>query len=308
VVQVEEFEQLAERVSNWGRWGADDQRGTLNFITPAVVARSAAAVVTGEAFSLGMDLSPAGPQTGIVAGRINPLRTMLAINKPIRPAGDSPAYSDDIVTVPLQGATHWDALSHMSRGGLLYNGIPAEVIGTEGATKLGIDAAGVIFSRGVLLDVARHEQVDKLPDRYEITNQVLRDVEKAQGTPVADGDIVLIRTGACGAFLRGDRAGYRAEPSGLVYDAPLFFSDRNVAAVAIDNMPAELRSPDPADVDLPVHVLCLIMMGLPLGENWVLEDLAAACGQDRRYSFLLSATPERFVYSTGGMVNPVAVR
>jgi kynurenine formamidase len=308
VVQVEEFEQLAERVSNWGRWGADDQRGTLNFITPAVVARSAAAVVTGEAFSLGMDLSPAGPQTGIVAGRINPLRTMLAINKPIRPTGDSPAYSDDIVTVPLQGATHWDALSHMSRGGFLYNGIPAEVIGTEGATKLGIDAAGVIFSRGVLLDVARHEQVDKLPDRYEITSQVLRDVEAAQGTPVAGGDIVLIRTGACGAFLRGDRAGYRAEPSGLVYDAPLFFSERDVAAVAIDNMPAELRSPDPADVDLPVHILCLIMMGLPLGENWVLEDLAAACDQDRRYSFLLSATPERFLYSTGGMVNPVAVR
>ena len=308
MVQLDEFELLAAQVSNWGRWGTGDQRGTLNFITPAVVARSAAAVVTGEVFSLGMDLSPAGPQTGIVAGRINPLRTMLAINKPIRPAGDSPAYSDDIVTMPIQGATHWDALSHMSRGGVLYNGIPADVIGADGAAKLGIDAAGVIFSRGVLLDVARHEHVDKLPNRYEISNQVLREVEAAQGTPVREGDIVLIRTGACGAFLRGDRAGYRADPSGLVYDAPLFFSERSVAAVAIDNMPAELRSPDPSAVDLPVHVLCLIMMGLPLGENWVLEGLAEACDRDRRYSFLLSATPERFLYSTGGMVNPVAVR
>jgi kynurenine formamidase len=233
---------------------------------------------------------------------------MLAINKPIRETGDSPSYNDDIVTAPVQGATHWDALSHISRRGVMYNGIPADVISADGAAKLGIETAGVIFTRGVLLDVARHEKVDKLPNRYEITKQVLEDVEAAQGTPVREGDIVVVRTGAGGAFARSDRPGYRADPSGLVSDAALYLSQRNVAAVAVDNMAAELRPLDPDGIDLPVHVLCLIMMGLPLGENWVLEELAAACHADRRYAFLLSATPERFTNSTGGMVNPVAVR
>lgn len=309
MLSVAEFDVLAEQVSNWKRWGADDQLGTLNFITPDVVRRGTAAVVTGESFSLAMPLSLNGPQNGTgVPGRINPVRTMLAVNTPMSDSPDSCAYSDDIVVTPTQAATHWDALSHCSHRGVMYNGIPADAIDSSGATRLGIETAGTVVSRGVLLDVARHRGVDRLPNRFAVTRAVLEAVEEAQGVRVEEGDIVLVRTGQVSYFLAGDVPGYRRRVPALDHDAPLFFHERRAAAAAIDNMPMELLPSNVEDLMLPVHVLCLVMMGMIQGQNWVLEDLAAACAQDRRYTFLLNATPERFLRSTGGLVHPVAVR
>jgi kynurenine formamidase len=310
VVTVEQFDALAAKVSNWGRWGGQDQRGTLNLVTPAVVRKGTAAVQSGEVFSLGMSLSLDGPQNGVgVPGRINPLRTMLAVNQPMGEGPDSVAYSDDIVVTPTQAATHWDALSHVSHRGLMYNGIAAAAIDAFGAWKLGIEDAGAIVSRGILLDVARHQGAARLPNGFALTADVLRAVEQAQGAGVEEGDIVLIRTGQAGFFLDGDIPGYRKRPvPALDWDAPLFFHERGAAAVALDNMPFEMLPSNVPDIVLPVHVLCLVMMGLLQGQNFVLEDLAAACAADRRYTFLLQATPERFLRSTGGLVNPVAVR
>ncbi|WP_416957309.1 cyclase family protein [Streptomyces sp. Agncl-13] len=309
MLSVAEFDVLAEQVSNWKRWGADDQLGTLNFITPDVVRRGTAAVVTGESFSLAMPLSLNGPQNGTgVPGRINPVRTMLAVNTPMSDSPDACAYSDDIVVTPTQAATHWDALSHCSHRGVMYNGIPADAIDSSGATRLGIETAGIVVSRGVLLDVARHQGVDRLPNRFAVTRAVLEAVEEAQGVRVEEGDIVLVRTGQVSYFLAGDVPGYRRLVPALDHDAPLFFHERRAAAAAIDNMPMELLPSNVEDLMLPVHVLCLVMMGMIQGQNWVLEDLAAACAQDRRYTFLLNATPERFLRSTGGLVHPVAVR
>ncbi|MFJ9710319.1 cyclase family protein [Streptomyces sp. NPDC101234] len=310
MLSVAEFDTLAERVDNWKRWGADDQLGTLNFITPEVVRKATASVVTGETFSLSMSLSLDGPQQSgtSVPGRINPVRTMLTINAPMSASPDSVAYSDDIVVTPTQAGTHWDALSHCSHRGLMYNGVPADSVDASGATRLGIEAAGTIVSRGILLDVARHQGVDRLPGRFAVTRAVLEAVEAAQGTPVEEGDIVLVRTGQVSHFLAGDVPAYRRPVPALDYDAPLFLHERRAAAAAIDNMPMELLPSNVEDVMLPVHILCLVMMGMIQGQNWVLEDLAAACDRDRRYTFLLDATPERFLRSTGGMVNPVAIR
>lgn len=304
-----EFEALAERVSNWGRWGGDDQRGTLNFITPKVVRKAAAAVHTGQTFSLAMTLSLNGPQDGSPPpGRINPVRTMLAINVPMSDSPDAARYSDDIVVTPTQTATHWDALAHTAFRGTMYNGVPETAVDASGATKLGIETAGEIVSRGVLLDVARHEGVDVLPGRFPVTRAVLEAVEKAQGSPVEPGDIVLIRTGQASFFLQGDVPRYRRPLAACAHDAALYFHEREVAAAAIDNAPFELIPGSFGDVVLPLHVLNLVYVGLFQGENFVLEDLAAACAADRRYTFLLNATPERFLRSTGGLVNPVAIR
>ncbi|MFG2943461.1 cyclase family protein [Streptomyces sp. NPDC048282] len=309
MLSVAEFDKLAEQVSNWGRWGADDERGTLNLITPEVVRKGTAAVVTGETFSLAMSLSLDGPQNGVgVRGRINPVRTMLAVNTPMSPSPDSAAYSDDIVVTPTQAATHWDALAHCSHRGVMYNGVPADAVDASGATRLGIESAGTVVSRGVLLDVARHEGVDVLPERFPVTRAALEAVERAQGKPVEEGDIVLVRTGQASRFLAADVPGYRRSVPALDHDAPLFFHERGAAAVAIDNMPMELLPSNVEDVVLPVHILCLVMMGMIQGQNWVLEDLAAACARDARHTFLLHATPERFPHSTGGLVNPVAIR
>jgi kynurenine formamidase len=310
MVTVEQFDALATKVSNWGRWGDHDQRGTLNLVTPEAVRKGAASVQAGEAFSLAMTLSLNGPQNGLgVPGRINPVRTMLAVNHPMFDGPHSVAYSDDIVVTPTQAATHWDALSHVSHRGVMYNGVPAGAVDAFGAWKLGIEDAGTVVSRGILLDVARHQGAGRLPGGFAVTREILEAVEEAQGVPVEEGDIVLVRTGQAGAFLNGDIDGYRNRPvPGLDWDAPLFFHQRGVAAVGLDTMPFELLPSNVPDIVLPVHVLCLVMMGLLQGQNFVLEDLAAACAADRRYTFLLQATPERFLRSTGGLVNPVAIR
>lgn len=309
MLSLDEFDKLKQQVSNWGRWGAEDQRGSLNFITRESVRKAAATVISGETFSLAIDLSLAGPQNGVgVPGRINPLRTMLAINEPM---GDSPhasTYNDDIVITPTQTGTHWDALSHCGHEGMFYNGIPTDVVDAGGAAKLGIEAAGIITGRAVLLDVARHVGVDALPRKFAITRTVLEEVERAQAVTVEPGDIVVVRTGLMRYFLDHDIPGYRTDVPALDYDAPLFLHERGAAAMAIDNMPVELLPSNVEEVAMPVHILCLVMMGMPLGENFVLEDLARACDADRRYQFLLGATPERFLRSTGGIVNPVAMR
>ncbi|MET7337815.1 cyclase family protein [Nonomuraea sp. NPDC005650] len=306
---LEEFEALAEQVNNWGRWGDDDQRGTLNFISPEVVTRAAESVRTGQVFSLAMTLSLNGPQDGSPPpGRINPVRTMLAINTPMSGSPNSARYSDDIVVTPTQTATHWDALAHTTFRGTMYNGFPETAVDASGATKLGIEAAGEIVSRGVLLDVARHQGLDVLPGRFAVTRAVLQAVEEAQGSPVERGDIVLVRTGQASFFLQGDVPRYRRPLAACDYDTALYFHEREVAAVAIDNAPFELLPANVEEVVLPLHVLNLVYAGLMQGENFVLEELATACAQDRRYTFLLNATPERFLRSTGGLVNPVAIR
>lgn len=306
---LEKFNALADRVSNWGRWGDDDQRGTLNFITEHTIRRAAESVKTGQAFSLAMTLSLDGAQDGSPPpGRINPVRTMLAVNTPMSPSPHAAAYSDDIVVAPTQTATHWDALAHTSFRNTLYNGFPADAVDSSGATKLGIETAGEIVSRGVLLDIARHEGVDRLPGKFAVTRDVLESAERTQDVTVEEGDILLVRTGQGGYFLDGDVSRYRRPVAAFDLDAAEYFHERSVAGVAIDNAPFELLPSSVEEVVLPLHVIALVYMGLFQGENFLFEELAAACAADRRYTMLLEATPERFLYSTGGMVNPVAIR
>ncbi|MCU1450370.1 MAG: putative cyclase, partial [Acidimicrobiales bacterium] len=157
-----EFTELARRVSNWGRWGDDDERGTLNLIDPDAIRRGAACVRTGRTISLALPLNADGPQTGVIPGRDNPDHRMVAVNMAYTGDADDFATSDDAVSMGLQAATHWDALAHVSYGGALYNGFPASSVTDGGAARCGIDKAGAIVSRGVLLDVARARGVDRV--------------------------------------------------------------------------------------------------------------------------------------------------
>src|ERR1700728_2470483 len=147
---------MATRVRNWGRWGPDDELGTLNLIDDAARRRGAAAVVSGQAFGLGLPLSEAeGMQLGFVEGRVNPTRTMIHVNEPVGPDPEFVAFSEDVFTMATQAATHWDGLAHASHAGVIYNGYPASSVSADGAARCGIDRAGTVISRGVLLDVAR---------------------------------------------------------------------------------------------------------------------------------------------------------
>ncbi|QDY77368.1 cyclase family protein [Streptomyces qinzhouensis] len=302
-----EFHEIAERVNNWGRWGDDDEIGTLNLVTDAVVRAAAGTVRSGRRVALALPLHQDGLQTGLVPGRLNPFHTMVQINYEMFGPG-TVATSDDTVTMALQAATHWDALTHVSHSGTLYNGRPADTITPHGRSRFsGIDKIPHIVSRGVLLDVARAKGVERLASGHAVTPEDLDEAAEFGGVTVGAGDIVLVRTGQSRLLLAGDKHAYGFPSPGLSVRTPEWFHARDVAAVATDTLPFEIIPPEIDGLWLPVHALHLVEMGMLQGQNWNLENLSTACGEESRYAFLLSAMPEPFVGATGTPVAPVAV-
>ncbi|MFC9857006.1 MULTISPECIES: cyclase family protein [unclassified Streptomyces] len=302
-----EFHEIAKRVNNWGRWGADDEIGTLNLITDAVVREAAATVRTGRRIPLALPLKQDGVQSGLIPGRVNPLHTMVQINQELFGPG-TVATSDDAVTMGLQAATHWDALTHASHSGKIYNGRPAATVTAHGGAEFSsIAAVPHLVSRGVLLDVARARGVERLPGDHAVTPEDLDAAEDFAGLRVRAGDIVLVRTGQVQVYLAGDKHGYGYPSPGLSVRTPEWFHARDVAAVANDTLTFEIFPPETEDLWLPVHALHLVEMGMLQGQNWNLEALSTACAEERRHAFLLSAMPEPFVGATGTPVAPVAI-
>ena len=324
----ERFTAIAERVNNWGRWGDDDQLGTLNLVTDDVRRRAAACVRVGKVLPLGLALSEAeGIQKGVVPVRFNPVRTMSYVNVPLSDDPEWICANEDVVVMPLQCATHWDGLAHVSYRGRLYNGFPADSVTSAGASRLGIHLVDSLVSRGVLLDVARAKDVDVLDGGYPIQPADLDAACALAGVEVERGDVVLVRTGqmthlklrsrfpAAGATVPvpnvlgfGEVMHYMGLASGLSIATAEWFHDRDVAAVATDTMALEVIPCEDPELYLPVHLLHIVEMGMTQGQNWMLDDLAADCAADGRYSFLLDATPLPFTNGLGSPLNPVAVK
>lgn len=303
----ERFHEVAAQVRNWGRWGDDDEIGTLNLITPEVRRAAAASVRSGKAFSLALPLDEEqGIQVGVIPGRDNPIHRMTLVNEPMSAEEGAACTSDDRVDLSLQAATHWDGLCHVSYDGHIYNGYPADGIDEAGAGRCGIHRITSLTTRGVLLDVARVKGLDVLEQSYPITAADLDAAEELAGTAVRSGDVVLVRTGAQ-AHLPDDKWAYTLAGTGLTMETALWFHERDVAAVATDTITFEVY-PFDEGIDLAVHLLHLVEMGMTQGQNWVLDELAADCADDGRYDFLLEASPLPFVRAVGSPVNPVALK
>jgi kynurenine formamidase len=320
------FTDLAARVSNWGRWGPDDQLGTLNLVDRAARLRGIRSVRDGDALDLALPLSSEeGIQIGVIEGRVNPQRTMISVNETMGPGPEWIAFSEDVVTMAMQCATHWDGLAHVSyaagpRRGRLYNGFPATSTTAAGAGRLGIHLVGPLVTRGILLDVARAKGVEILEPGYPITPADLDAACALAGLTVEAGDVALVRTGQMahlalpgrpglgGAAPVRDLLAYTWPTPGLTASTAPWFHDRDVAAVAIDTLILEVYPPEDPELPLPVHALHLVEMGMTQGQNWFLDELADVCAADGRYAFLLDATPLPFTNALGSPVAPVAVR
>jgi kynurenine formamidase len=302
-----EFHELARKINNWGRWGADDELGTLNLITPEVVRGAAGLVRQGKVFSLALPLGPDGPQIGVIPGRLNPLRTMLTVNRPVfDPEGFR--TSDDMVVMGLQAATHWDALAHASYLGRIYNGHPIEGLTEAGAAKCGIANASRLVSRGILLDVPRAKGVERLDVPYAITGEDLDAACELGRLTARPGDVVLVRTGMMRLLKADDKQGYHGG-TGPSFWSVEWFRDHDIAAVATDNITFEYldvgRHPE---LLLVVHLLHLVEMGLTQGQNFDLEALADDCADDGVYEFLFEGSAQPFVNGLGSPVNPIVVK
>lgn len=307
------FAALAAKVNNWKRWGNDDQRGTLNHIDEAALQRAGATVRQGKLFSLGLPFDRNGPQ---IPGshRDNPQLYVTARAQPMSPEFPSCCFTDDVIHMHAQCSTQWDALAHVHYDGELYNGRRAEqVLTTGGALSNGVEALARpgIMGRGVLLDIARLEGIDRLPPDYEITPDDLNHCCERHGIALAKGDIVLVRTGHIRCFtVDGDRALFNGHQAGLGGACAEWLYDHSAAAVCADNVAVErlgadvLARPEP----LPLHMLCLRDMGMPLGEMWDLEALAADCAADGQYTFMLAAPPLALTGAVGSPVNPLALK
>ena len=313
---MEDIKALGRRLSNWGRWGANDRLGTLNHITPERIAAAARLATTGKVFALGIPLDRNGPQSG-TRQRFNPIHAMF------RDGGDAPKTpdevkaaegyggSDDWIVMPLQCVTQWDSLAHIFYEGKMYNGYDATLVTSSGAAKNSIfKTKDKIVGRGVLLDVAKHKGVRALEPGYAITVADLEATAAAERVEVLPGDLLLVRTGHMSRYLdKGDWKHFDLDPfPGVsVHTAPWLHA-KQIAAIGTDNYAVEVRPSEIPGFRNPFHVVAIANMGLTLGEIFVLEELAADCAADGRYAFLLVAPPLPVVRAVGTPINPYAIK
>jgi kynurenine formamidase len=305
---VDDVRALGKRLSNWGRWGDDDERGTTNLLTPERVAAAAALVRRGAVFDLGIPFDAQGPQTGR-GTRLNPIHLMSATGEgQAFPGGFR--YADDYVVMPLQCATQWDGLAHVFYDDQLYNGFPASDVTPRGTAHNAIDKQGKgLAGRGVLLDLARLRDVPWLAGGHVITPAELDAACAAQGVEVGAGDILMFRTGWRRLLVeQGDREEFMGAEPGLGIACCEWLRERDVAAVCSDNWAIEvLPGEDPA-VNLPVHMVLIRDVGLTLGEMFDLEELATNCAADGVWECFFCAPPLKVTGAVGSPINPLAIK
>lgn len=312
-----DLSELAARVSNWGRWGDDDELGCGNLLTDESARRGTGSVRSGRRVSLAADLRADGIQVGQPARRYNPLLTVTSLNERDQYAPGIWEGTDDIVMMSTCAGTHIDALCHVSYDGLLYNGVPTSSVTAQyGAAKLGAEKLPDIVTRGVLLDLPRLKGVtglDEVDQGYAITGDDLDAAVDAAGVRIESGDVVCVRTGEMRHYRAGDRQRYAVgtdfQLPGLSAASIEWMHAHDVAGAFVDSYAYEAFPPSQPDWSdcLAVHMIQLRDMGLLQGQNWDFEDLAPACEDAQQWTFLLLAAPEPLVGASSAPVAPVAV-
>jgi len=293
----------------WGLFGVDDELGTLNLLTPERAKASAAEVRTGEVFALNWDAELPDP---------SPFR-----QPPVRHQVGAGSFGRDdwLDRFYLQGSSQWDGLRHIAhpRHGF-YNGVAAGRVDDPTSDTLGIHAVARrgIVGRGVLLDVAGHEaaagRAVAPKERFAISTDLLVRVAAAEGVALEVGDVLLVRTGWTGWYagltpVERRAIGPTTPQPGLesVEDMAAWLWDRHVAAVAADNLALECMPLDFRE-GASLHFWLIPCFGMPIGELWWLDDLAAACARDRRWTFQLVSAPLNVRGGVGSPPNALAIR
>ena len=304
----DELESIYREVSNWGRWGAEDERGALHFLTEVVRSRALQLPRDGVVVSLAHDLavvpSPEQPEPAH--------HHMLAAGDA---RGDSgiPGYeaSRDYFGTAVHGlgVTHIDALCHMFVRGQMYNGVPAEAVRSDGATRNTLQTlADGLVGRGVLLDIPAVRGVDFLPANDPVGVAELEAAAIAQGVEVRAGDLLIVSTGR---DARRSAAEQGLNPfteglAGLHPECLPWLHDREIAALGSDGISDCMPGLGIENWPFPIHQIGITSIGLHLIDNLSLAAVLAACQQRKRYEFLLTVAPIRIPRATGCPVNPIA--
>ena len=299
-VNKETVERWMKELSNWGRWGKDDQLGTLNLITPAKRRQAAALVKEGASVSLSRDA-----ETAKAVDNPDPFVHQMLNTGSNALIG---TFCLDRYSVSYHGyaITHMDAICHMFHNGRMFNGYSQQEVTATGTRKLGIEhVKNGIFSRGILMDIPRLKGAPYLEPGTPIYPDDLNAWEKKAGLKVSSGDLVFIRTGRWA--LRKAKGPFDAskKAAGLHASCARWLKQRDVAMLGSDA--ASDVAPSLVDgVDQPIHQLVLIALGTPIFDNCDLEAIGEACQQRKRWEFLLTAAPLAVVGGTGSPLNPIA--
>ena len=303
-ITANQMQALADSVSNWGRWGEEDERGTLNHLTPDHARAAAALVTQGRTVSLSRDfpVSP-GPENPWPAQH----HMVIAGDDPCIPQVPGLEVSTDYIGIAFHGmaSSHLDALCHVFQGGRMYNGRPATQVKSTGArANTVMTLKDGVAGRGVLLDVPRALDCAFIDPAHGITIGELERTEQAQGVKVGIGDILLVRTGRDVRRQGTDDQ----KVAGLDPQVTRWLHERKVAILGGDGVHDPIPSGAvAADWPMPVHMVGLVFMGLHLLDNLDLEALAAACAAETRWAFLLTLAPLRIQGGTGSPLNPIAM-
>ena len=310
-------ELLKNSPKNWGKWGPDDEVGSLNYLTPDVVKAAAGSVRSGKVFTLQVKMAnPAGDP--VWPGRSGAVRINV-MDEGHYLAGKGPQfaggahYADDFMTCFLQGSTQYDALGHVWYDEQIWNGYDSKTTigGLSKASVCAIAEKGVV-GRGILLDIARWRKKEVLDVAETFTHEDLIACAKAQGTEIKPRDILLIRTGWIAKFYKVSREefyGNFVEP-GLTYSPELveWFRSMEIPNLVTDTIANEVTVDPVSGVVLPLHNALMRNLGITLTEIVWLDDLAADCAADGQYTFLYAAAPLKIVSGTGAPVNPIAIK
>ena len=300
-----------ESLSNWGRWGPDDELGTLNFITPAKRVQASGLVRDGAAVTC------ARPITTEITPDVTYQVQRYMVDSGEGRDTDPPERrrrrrgASEFIGLVFHGLTitHIDSLSHYSWQGKMYNGLPAsKVTSREGAQALAIDVArDGIVTRGVLLDVARVKGKDWLEPAEPVFPEDLDAAEEAAGVKVEPGDVLLVRTGSYRKRLeRGPvNPNVDGQTACHVACAP-WFRQREIAMLGTDTS-NDVRPSGYEGMMSPLHLVSLVALGLWFIDNCNLEELARSCEERGRWEFMLAMGPLRLRNVTGTPINPIAI-
>lgn len=291
--------------TNWGRWGDDDERGAINLLTPETVLGALQTCRTGKIYTLGLPIQRTGVPN--VEYRGIPQRLTMINHSDedmFEPFGGKPGtgINEDMLMMASHTTTHMDALCHIYHDGAIYNGFKHDdVKAYTGTPHCGIEKAGGVVARGVLVDVAAHKGVDWLDPGYVVTLKDFTGALEAQGSELRPGDAVLVRTGWVEWFF-ANGAEMSLEQPGIGLDVAGYLAERDPVLVGSDNSAVEAQ-PFDRDEFLGAHVEFLVRRGIYLVEHLNLAELSA----DGRYEFLFMVSPLRVTGATASPVSPVAV-
>ena len=303
---------MAGPLSNWGRWGSDDELGTLNHVSALDVTAAAALVRVGKVITLGRRIAdPDGDP--MWPGRHQPTKEMTRDKRSyergeVQARPGNVEAADDRIHMDLQGTTHVDALGHMWTDDLLWNGYPADSTagGLDEASAEAIAAHGIV-ARAVLADIPRHRGQEHLNPNDVITLDELEACLEAQHVALEGHEGLCLRTGYLDHHAPAVEETNR-EP-GLAFGSDLveWFAAREIAAFATDTLANEPLVDETTGRYFPLHIELMRNLGVPFLELCDFEELATACEEHQQCAFMFVAAPLRIVASSGSPVNPVAI-